>query len=97
MSRISTTLYCSAQLVLGTIIGLSPALWLTLANGHSAPALSTPLLAFAYVSFLALAFIATTCLMRSGQRGLGAGLILGLLLTTALYVSLLFQADGSFN
>jgi hypothetical protein len=97
MTRVSSALHYSVQLLLGTVIGLSPALFLALASGNSPTAWSTPLQALAYVSFLALAFIATTCLIRSAQRWFGGGLILGLLLTAALYVSLLFQAAGSFN
>ncbi|HEV2237994.1 MAG TPA: hypothetical protein VGR57_15140 [Ktedonobacterales bacterium] len=110
MPRVSIALHPVGPLLLGLVIGLSPALWVALSFRNSVPdldipflaaGLHTPFLVAAYTSYLALAFIATTCLMRPAQRRLGVGMALGLLvitiIATALYVVLLFQLEGSYN
>jgi hypothetical protein len=97
MPETTSVVYRSARLLLGVVVGVIPCLLSVLADGNSPSALSTPLIASAYVSFLALAFIAAVCLVRPAHRLLGAGIVLGLLLTAAYYVSLLVRAAGSFN
>jgi hypothetical protein len=96
MPETTSALHSLLRVLLGVVIGLLPSLLIALANRNSVPALFAPLLAAAYVSFIALAFITTTCLVRSAHRALGVGIALGLLFTIAFYVTLLSRAAGSF-
>jgi hypothetical protein len=77
----------------GVVVGLLPALLVALAVGGIVPsAITIPLMAAAYLSYLGVVFLATACLLQRNWRLAGAGMALGAALAMALYVVALYGA-----